>query len=69
MSATIQIRNMPDGLHRTLKSRAALAGMTLSEYLLREFTALAAIPTEAELRERLKNLPPLPPPPNSDTAR
>ena len=32
----IQIRNVPDVLHRKLKSRAALAGMSLSDYLLRE---------------------------------
>jgi len=36
MSKMIQIRNDPDELHRTLKARAAKAGMTLSDYLLSE---------------------------------
>jgi predicted nucleic acid-binding protein len=36
MSKLIQIRNVPDELHRTLKARAAKAGMTLSDYLLYE---------------------------------
>lgn len=34
MSKMIQIRNVPDELHRTLKTRAAERGLTLSEYLL-----------------------------------
>jgi hypothetical protein len=36
MTAMIQIRNVPDALHRRLKSRAALAGMSPSKYLLSE---------------------------------
>ena len=36
MSAMIQVRNVPDALHRKLKSRAALEGMSLSDYLLAE---------------------------------
>jgi antitoxin FitA len=59
MSTMIQIRNVPDALHRKLKSRAALAGMSLSEYLLREIRAVAEQPTLEELRARLKSLPPL----------
>jgi plasmid stability protein len=53
MSAMIQIRNVPDALHRRLKSRAALAGMSLSEYLLRELREVAERPTVEELRARL----------------
>ena len=53
MSAMIQIRNVPDELHRRLKSRAALAGMSLSDYLLSEIRAVAERPTLDELRERL----------------
>ncbi len=49
----IQIRNVPDKIHRTLKARAALAGMSLSEYLLQEITALAERPTIDEIRARL----------------
>ena len=53
MSAMIQIRNVPDALHRRLKSRAALAGMSLSDYLLGEIREVAERPTLDELRARL----------------
>jgi len=49
----IQLRNVPDGLHRTLKARAALSGMSLSDYLVAEIRRVAERPTLAELRERL----------------
>jgi plasmid stability protein len=51
----IQIRNVPDGLHRRLKSRAALAGMSLSDYLLNELREVAERPTLDELRARLRS--------------
>jgi len=54
MSAMIQIRNVPDALHRKLKSRAALAGMTLSDYLLRQIREIAERPTIDEMRARLE---------------
>ena len=53
MSVMVQIRNVPDALHRRLKSRAALAGMSLSEYLLSELRQVAERPTLDELRARL----------------
>jgi antitoxin FitA len=53
MSTMIQIRNVPDGLHRRLKARAAMAGMSLSDYLLSEIRAVAERPTMEEMRERL----------------
>ncbi len=49
----IQIRNVPDILHRALKSRAALAGMSLSDYLRAEIEQIAQRPTVDELRRRL----------------
>ncbi len=49
----IQLRNVPDALHRTLKARAAMAGMSLSDYLLAEIREIAERPTLAELRDRL----------------
>jgi len=49
----IQIRNVPDALHRRLKSRAALAGMSLSDFLLNEIRQVAERPTLDELRARL----------------
>jgi len=54
MSTMIQIRNVQDALHRRLKSRAALAGMSLSDYLLSELREVAARPTLEELRTRLQ---------------
>jgi plasmid stability protein len=51
----IQIRNVPDALHRRLKSRAALAGMSLSDYLLSEIRQVAERPTLDELRSRLES--------------
>ena len=54
MSKMIQLRNVPDSLHRTLKARAAMAGMSLSDYLISEMRQLAARPTLSELRERVQ---------------
>jgi plasmid stability protein len=54
MVAMIQIRNVPVALHRQLKSRAALAGMSLSDYLLNEIRQVAERPTIDELRARLR---------------
>jgi plasmid stability protein len=53
MSKMVQIRNMPDGLHRILKTRAATAGLSLSDYLLRELEQVVQYPTVEELRARL----------------
>jgi antitoxin FitA len=53
MGTMVQIRNVPDALHRRLKSRAALAGMSLSDYLLSEIRQVAERPTLDELRARL----------------
>ena len=54
MSRMIQVRNVPDNLHRTLKAKAALSGMSLSDFLLAEIRQVAERPTIAELRERLR---------------
>jgi antitoxin FitA len=48
MPSVIQIRNVPEALHRDLKVRAARTGMTLSDYLLAELEALAVRPTMRE---------------------
>jgi len=50
----IQVRNVPDSLHRTLKAQAALSGMSLSDFLLAEIRQVAERPTIEELRERLR---------------
>ena len=54
MPKMIQIRNVPDVLHRRLKARAALAGMSLSDYLLNEIRQVAERPTLDEMRARLE---------------
>lgn len=54
MSKMIQLRNVPDDLHKVLKSRAALAGTSLSDYLIAEIQRLAEHPTLEELRLRLR---------------
>jgi plasmid stability protein len=59
MSKIIQLRNVPDALHRTLKARAAMAGMSLSDYLLAEIREIAEQPTLVELRERLHQRKPV----------
>ena len=51
----IQIRNVPDSLHRRLKARAAMEGMSLSDYLRDQMQAVADRPSLAELRQRLES--------------
>lgn len=59
MSKMIQVRNVPDALHRTLKARAAMAGMSLSDYLLAEIREVAERPTLTEFRARLQKREPV----------
>lgn len=59
MPKHIQIKNVPDAVHRTLEARAAQAGMTLSDYLLRELSAVAARPTVDEVLSTLKRRGPI----------
>jgi hypothetical protein len=54
MSKMIQLRHVPDALHRQLKARAALSGLPLSDYLIREVRKIAEQPTPEEMRERLR---------------
>jgi plasmid stability protein len=53
MPKMIQLRHVPDELHCKLKARAALEGLSLSDYLLREVRQVAERPTPTELRHRL----------------
>jgi hypothetical protein len=57
MAKMIQLRHVPDELHRTLKVRAALEGLTLSDYLLKEVRRIADRPTLDDLRRRLEQRP------------
>jgi plasmid stability protein len=63
MSTMVQIRNVPSHLHRELKARAALEGMSLSDYLLRELRQALDRPTLDEIRKRLSNRQPVRPHP------
>ena len=63
MPRIIQIRNVPDALHGRLKSRAALEGKSLSDYLLDEIRMLVERPTMTELRARLAAREPVVPSP------
>jgi plasmid stability protein len=49
----IQIRNVPDDLHRALKVRAAQEGTTLSELILRELPRIAHRPSMKEILARI----------------
>ena len=61
MSKMIQIRHVPDELHRKLKARAAMEDMSLSDYLRREVELIAERPTVSEIKERLASLSPVNP--------
>jgi antitoxin FitA len=58
MSSTmVQIRNVPPEFHRRLKARAAMEGMSMSEYILREVGKALERPTRQEVLERLRTRP------------
>jgi plasmid stability protein len=59
MGKMIQIRHVPEELHRTLKARAAMEGMSLSDYLLAELRRVAERPSRSELLARLKKSEPV----------
>jgi antitoxin FitA len=59
MPKTIQVRNVPDSLHRKLKARAAVEGLSLSDLVLKEMEHIAEVPTMKELAERIARLPPV----------
>ena len=52
MARTVQIRNVPEDIHRTLRTRAAAAGVSLSEYLLGELVRVAERPPVADVLAR-----------------
>jgi plasmid stability protein len=54
MSTMIQVRNVPDGVHRTLKMRAAATGTSLSDYVKRELVRAAEQATLEEVDERIQ---------------
>ena len=59
MSTMIQIRNVPDDVHRAAKARAALEGMTLSDFALRALQEAVERLTVAEIQARIRLLEPV----------
>jgi antitoxin FitA len=55
----IQIRNVPDELHRDLKIRAAKEGISMSELILRDLPRIAHRPTLADIQERIRRRGPI----------
>jgi len=54
MGVLVQVRGVPEEVHRTLKARAAASGTSLSEYLRGVLARTAARPTPAELSARIE---------------
>lgn len=59
MSKMIQIRNVPDDVHKALKIRATKEGMSLSDFLRREVTKVAGTLTVEEVLERARRRGPV----------
>ena len=59
MPKMVQIRNVPDAVHRELKARAALAGLSLSDFLLLEMKRSLERPTREELLRRVARRAPV----------
>ncbi len=58
MAVMIQIRNVPEQVHRVLKARSALLGKSLSDVILEELQAMAALPSPEELQQQLRAVEP-----------
>lgn len=54
---TLQVRNVPEDVHRALRSRAAAAGLSLSDYALKELRTAAERPPIAEVLRRARTRP------------
>ena len=66
---TIQVRGVPDDVHRRLKSQAALAGQSLNEFLLARLSDMARVPTVLELADRIRERAPYTGPSSSAVIR
>ena len=60
MSKMIQIRDVPEEIHSTLKARAAREGMSLSDFIKRELEHTAERPSMREWLERIQQAKPIP---------
>ena len=57
MSTMVQVRNVPVEFHRRLKARAAIEGMSMSDYVMRELRKSLDLPTRQEVLDRLRAQP------------
>lgn len=67
--ANVQVRDVPDDVHRKLKSRAALAGKSLNDFLLERMSEMARVPTVPELAERIRRREPYSGPSSAEVIR
>ena len=67
--ANVQIRDVPDDVHRRLKSQAALSGQSLNEYLLARMADIARLPTVPELAARIRERAPYDGPSSAEMVR
>jgi antitoxin FitA len=65
----VQVRGVPDDVHRRLKSQAAMAGQSLNEFLLERMSDIARSPTIRELAERIRQREPYTGPSSADVIR
>jgi plasmid stability protein len=65
----IQVRNVPEELHRSLKERAAREGTTLSDLILSDLPRLANKPSPEQLLARIRSRTPVGGPPAADLIR
>lgn len=59
MGKLLQVRDVPEEVHRTLKARAARSGRSLSEYIRAELTVIAERPSPEEVQARLSSRAPV----------
>jgi antitoxin FitA len=67
--ANVQVRGVPDDVHRRLKAQAALAGQSLNEFLLARMSDIARVPTIPELAARIRERPRYEGPPSAASIR
>jgi len=67
--ANVQVRDVPEDVHRRLKSQAALAGQSLNEFLLARISDIARSPTVPELAQRISERAPYTGPSSADVVR
>ena len=67
--ANVQVRDVPEDVHRRLKARAAMAGQSLNEFLVDRMSDIARTPSVAELAERIRRCGPYSGPSSAELIR